>query len=119
MALLKTKWFQRKLLMWSAKKDEVELTDAGQTILALGVGVLIAWFLSPASTELRTIGRGLGIGFAAIGFYNAWRHTLRRIIFKDVKHPEAGEGIIYKKAKALPAEPDPEVEDPEEPEDDS
>jgi hypothetical protein len=113
-ALLKTKWFQNKLMALSRGRDEVELTDAGQTFLALFVGVLIAWFLSPASTEVRTIGRGLGIGFAAIGMYHAWRHTLRRVIFKDIKHPEEGEGLVYKTVKK--EEP---LEDPEEPEDDS
>lgn len=89
MALLKTEWFQALVMKLTRRSQTQELTDAGKTFMALGVGVAVTWCCSPASTEVRTIGKGLMLGFAAIGMYHAWRHTLKKVFFRDL--PKAGD----------------------------
>ena len=82
MALLKTPWFQ-SWIMWAMKKEqEEELTEEGKTFLALILGVVATFLLSPASTGGRTLIKGMMIGWAVIGFYHSWKHSLKKVFFK-------------------------------------
>lgn len=90
-SLLKTSWFQRLVAKILKKREHTELSTAGKIILALAVGVGVTWFVAPASTGFRTLGKGLMLGFAAIGVFDTWKYTLRdplcRVLFKGPPSP--------------------------------
>lgn len=81
-ALSKTSWATALWVKITKADPASELTDAGRTFLALFSGLLVVCVLSPSSTPVRTLGKGFGVGFAAIGMFHTWKHTLKKVFFK-------------------------------------
>ncbi len=78
----KSKPVQKVLQRVSFRAPGWELSDFGKSLSALVFGVFLVGTLETGSFTIAVFGRGLLVGFAAIGVFHMWRQSLRDLIFK-------------------------------------